>query len=213
MSQLRISSYEKKQKCVWKTFSITVEFVRMFNCSLPPALSAEWPLSFLCYYANGGGGLTWKCVPVCFCPIKVSILLTFFVFQSPVSLLIWFFFFSQRSRAASLSECLQQDTDVSEAVHQQCQWVVYISLSCLLLPFWTGVSRPVLQSWFHCSGVLAIALSFRYHYWLLLYSTLPCSWADSMRSCHMWLWMSLVFYGVFWVFTESVSKQSCLVVT
>ena len=124
------------------------------------------------------------------------------MFQSPVCLLIWFFFFSQRSRAASLSECLQQDTDVSEAVHRQCQWVVCISLSCLLPPFWTGVGRPVLQSWFHCSDVLAIALSFRYHYWLRLYSTLPCSWADSMRSCHMWLWMSLVLYGVFWMFTE-----------
>ena len=111
------------------------------------------------------------------------------MFWSPVSLLICFdliFFFSQRSRAASLTECLQQDIDVSEAVHLQCQWVVCISLSCLLPPFWTGVVRPVLQSQFHCSEVLAVALSFRYRYWLLLCSALPCSRADSLCFCHVW---------------------------
>ena len=33
-------------------------------------------------------------------------------------------------------------------------------------------------------------LFYYYYYWLFLYSTILCSWADSLCSCHMWFWMS-----------------------
>ena len=50
--------------------------------------------------------------------------------------------------------------------------------------------------------------------WLLLYSTILHAWADSLHSC-MPFWMSdcSFFIAHFWISTEVVHLQCCLVVT
>ena len=48
------------------------------------------------------------------------------------------------------------------------------------------------------------------------YSAIFCSWADSLHTCHMWFWMndcSFFFLTIFWISTEVVYLQHCLVIT
>ena len=72
----------------------------------------------------------------------------------------------------------------------------------------------ILPSQFFQCWHFPVLFQLKHYYWLLLYSTILCSRADSLHSCHMWFWMSdcIIFQCIFLISTEVVYWQNYLVV-
>ena len=88
-----------------------------------------------------------------------------------------------------LSGCTRRVCDVTQTT---VQWVNgWSNQFCALYNFCNFSFLPDITVFLWLAGPFLPALVFLnyYCYWLLLYSTILCSQADSLHSCSMWFWM------------------------